>query len=78
MSVPVQTCGQNAGVVNDQEVVGAENVRKFPKGAILNASGYAVKPQHACSGAIGQRLFRDQFLRKVVVKIGDQHASIMP
>ena len=34
--------------------------------------------QHAGGGTVGERLFRDQFRRQIVVELGDQHRSIMP
>jgi hypothetical protein len=57
-SVSVKTRSQNPRVVYNEQIVRAEEIGKLPKGAVLRASGGAVKTQHAGGGAIGQRVFR--------------------
>src|SRR5215469_9224871 len=73
----VQSCPQNPGVIQDQQVVGAQQVRKFLKGGVYNDPSGAIKAQHAGGTAVGERLFRDQFVWKVVVEVGNQHRAIM-
>lgn len=70
----VKTSRKDAGVVEDYEVVWAEESGKFAKLAILKSPGRGGNMKETGSGAIRERLLGNQFRRQFEVKIGDEHA----
>lgn len=50
-----------------------KQVGKFPEETILKRAILRRKTKHARGGTISKRLLRDQFLRKIEMKIGDEH-----
>src|SRR5271157_2037853 len=77
-AVSEETGGQDAGVVEYQQIVGPQEFREIPKSGIAQAASGAVEVQHAGRRPVAQRLPGDQFVREVVVEVGDQHTAIMP
>jgi hypothetical protein len=47
------------------------------KPAILKQVAATVEVEHARGGAIGQRLARNQFIRKVEIEVGNEHMAIV-
>jgi len=59
--------GEDAGVVEDDEFIAAQQVGKFAELAVLPRAGPFVEEQHAGSVARAQRMLRDAFGRQVEI-----------
>jgi hypothetical protein len=68
---------QDAGIVKDQQITRAEQVRELSEAGILEGAGVAVEVEHTRGSAIGKRLLRDQLLGKVEIELRNQHCSII-
>jgi hypothetical protein len=74
---PVQPCGKDAGVVENDQIRGAKQFGKIVELPIVHAAalpGCTVQMQQARGRAVLKRHLRDQLFGKVVMEIGDQHA----
>ena len=71
----IQTRGKHPGVVEDDEVVGAEQVREIAELTIRKSARCGGKVKKARRCTVGEGLLGDQFFRQIVMKIGDQHAA---
>lgn len=69
----VKTSGKDAGVVENYNIVGAEQIGKVAKIAVVIFAGGALQVQHAGAVAGGERLLGDEFLGKMEVEIGNLH-----
>jgi len=61
-------------VIENNQIPRPQQPRKITKLAIFQGSSLLVKVQKPRPGAVGKRLLSDQFFRKFVGEIGDQHA----
>lgn len=73
----IEASRKNFGVVEDDEVAGSENVRDFAKIAVQERPLLGRKMKQAGGSAIGEGLLGDEFFRKIVVEIGDEHAKMI-
>ena len=65
---------EDASVVDDEEVAGAQQFRQRADIRVRNRAGGAVEMQQARAAAGRRRLLRDQFRGKVEVEVADIHA----
>ena len=65
--------GQNAGVVEDEEVAGAQELGQFDEAMIFGAAGLAVEAQEAALLAGGGRLLGDGIGGKLVIEKRSVH-----
>jgi hypothetical protein len=70
-----ETCGDDAGIVEDEEVAGLEERWEIGEDAIGIRAGVAVESHHAAGAAHGWRLLRDEVFGKCVVEVGDEHRN---
>jgi len=71
----VKACGKDAGVVKNEKVVGTEEIGKVKKFPIVNLAARRRKMKQARGRAVKQGLLRDEFGRKIVIEIGDEHGN---
>lgn len=69
----VQPGGKDAGVVENHNIAGAQEIGKVAEVAVLIVAALALQVQHAGTVAGGERPLGDEFGRKVEIEIGDQH-----
>ena len=60
-------------IVQNQQVIRAQQVGKFAELAILPSSIVPSQVQHPRGSAIGRRLLRDALRRQVIIEIGNKH-----
>jgi hypothetical protein len=65
--------GDDAGVVEHEEVAGEQELGDFAEGAMLDLPGGAVDHHHAGRGTISEWLAGDEFRREMVVEVGGEH-----
>lgn len=65
--------GDDAGVVEDEEVAGTEEAREVEETAVGEGTGGAVDGEHAGGVALGGRVLGDEFGGQVEVKVGNAH-----
>ena len=68
---------KHAGIVEDQEIVGTQQIGKIPKVQVRKLPGLPVEVNHARGGTVEQRFLCDLRFGKVVMKVGDQHAGLI-
>ena len=73
-----KTSGQNLGIVENQQIVGPQQLGKVAKHAVVEAIVIADEVQQPRSRPVGQRFLGDQLVRQTIIEIGDQHKAIMP
>ena len=64
---------ENTRVVEDDEVICAEQIGEIAELSVAERGSWSLKVQQAGGGAVGQCFLRDQLFRKVVVEVGDEH-----
>jgi hypothetical protein len=69
----IEPGGKNAGVVEDYEIAGPQQVRKVAEQGIGIAAGGALQVQHARTVTGGEGFLGDEFVGKVEMEIGNQH-----
>ena len=65
--------GQDAGVVEDEEIAGLKELREVGEEVVAECAGGAVEDHHAAGAALGGRVLGDEFYRQVVMEVGDEH-----
>ena len=65
--------GDDAGVVEDDAVLGLEVGGEVAEVTVFDEAGEAVDDHHAGGGAIGERGAGDEFRGQVVVEVGGEH-----
>ena len=65
--------GNDAGVVQHDEISWGEVGGEIGEGFVLDESGLAMDHHHAGSAALGERLASDEFWGEVVIEIGREH-----
>jgi hypothetical protein len=73
-----QPCRKHAGVVDDDEIAGAQESGKRGDVGVDNGPAVAIESQQARRAAVRRRLLRDQFGRKVEVELTDVHLVDRP
>jgi len=76
LAAAVKAGRQDAGIVEDEAVVGCEVGREVAKGAVFPLAGGAVDYEHPRAGAIGEGFLGDEIAGEVVVEVGEKHVSI--
>ena len=71
----VEACGEDARVVEDEEVAGLEEFWEVSKNMVGEGAGAAAKGEHAAGAADSGWSLRDEVFGEVVVKVGDEHKS---
>jgi hypothetical protein len=69
----VEARGDDAAVVEDEEVAGVEELREVAEKVIAILACVAVEDKHATGAADGRRRLRDEFFGKVEMEVGDAH-----
>jgi hypothetical protein len=69
----VKSGGKHAAVIENNKVVGAEQIHQIGKVTVLQASVRGVEVQHPRGGAIGKRLLGYEFGGQVVMKLRYEH-----
>ena len=72
VAMAVEAGGDDAGIVQDEAVAGAEVGGEVGEGAVFPAALGAVEDEHARGGAVGERRLSDGFGRQVEVELGEQ------
>ena len=73
----VEARGKDAGVVEDEEIAGGEELREFGEEMVGEGAGVAREREHARGAACGGRMLRDELGRKIVVEVGDEHEQVV-
>ena len=71
----VKAGGKHAGIVEDHEVIGAQQVGEIPKNSIFEPRVLALDMEQARISTVGERFLRNLKLGQVVMKMGDEHAA---
>src|SRR5438105_3868276 len=71
-----QTRRKNACVVKHQDISGGEFVRQALKIRITPRARLTIKYQHPRCIAFGERILRDQIIRKFIIEIRDIHRRL--
>lgn len=71
----VQACGKYPGVVEDEKVIGSEKIGKFAEVGVVELATGGKKVKHAGAGTVKKGFLSDQFRRKFVIEIGDEHVT---
>ena len=69
-----KTRGENAGVVQDEQIAGAEDAGEVGEVSVFVGAGGAIKVEHAAGAADVGRLLGDEVFGEIVVEVGDEHA----
>jgi len=64
---------QDAGVVENEEIAGLEELREIGEEVVAECSGGAVEDEHTAGAALGGRVLGDEFGGQVVMEVGDEH-----
>ena len=72
----VEARGNDAAVVEDEKVAGAQMFSEISEGIVAEIAGCTVHDQHAACAALGGRLLRDQFFGQIVVEVGDAQTAV--
>jgi hypothetical protein len=67
--------GEDAGVVEDEEVARAEVAVEVGEDVVGMGAGVAVEDEHAGCAADGGRGLGDEFCGEIEVEVGDAHRS---
>lgn len=65
--------GKDAGVVEDHEIAGLQQVWEIAEHAVGVAAAGSLQVQHAGSVAVGEGVLGNEFVGKVEVEVGNQH-----
>jgi hypothetical protein len=76
-SSPVKTGGKNPRVVEDDQVIGPEQIHELPEFPIMSFPRGTLEVQHTRSGSVRKRGLGDQFIGEQVGKFRDQHFPII-
>jgi hypothetical protein len=68
-----ETRGQDAGVVQNEEIAGLEEVGEVGEEVVAQGPGCSVEDQHAARSALGRRVLGDEFCGQVEAEVGDKH-----
>ena len=71
-----QASREDSAVIQNENIAAIEMSRKTSEEIVFYGVALAIKNQHARRGAISERLLRDEFRRKIKVKVGDEHGSV--
>ena len=74
----VETGGNDAAVVEDEQIAGVEQVAELRKMGICESAGGAIEHQHAARAALGGRLLRNQLRRQIEIEVGDEVSALLP
>ena len=66
---------EDARVVDDQQIAGAEQRRQVVEGEMRDAPARAIERHEPAAAARGRRLLRDQLVREIEIEVGDVHGK---
>jgi hypothetical protein len=69
----IEPGGKDAGVVEDHEIAGSQQLREVAELAIRILPAAPLQMQHAGTVAGGEGLLRNQVVGKIEVEVGNQH-----
>lgn len=72
-AAPIEARGEDARIVEDKEIGGAEEVGEIAELAVFEVAGRRGEMEKAGGGAVFQRLLCDEVFGKMVIEIGDEH-----
>lgn len=61
--------GQDAGVIQYEEVARPKEVREVPESGVVEGTGATIEVEHAGGGAIRQRLLGNQLLGEMKIEL---------
>jgi hypothetical protein len=70
-----ETRGKDAGVVEDEKVAEAENVREICKPLVAEAARSTIEYKHSAGATGGGRVLGNEVFGEVEVEVGDAHGS---
>ena len=73
LAAAVEAGGQDAGIVEDEAVVGCQIGREIAEHAVFPPAGGAIDDEHPRPGAVGEGFLGDQIVGEVVVEVGEAH-----
>jgi hypothetical protein len=73
----VEAGRQDAGIVEDEAVLGCEERREIAERAIFPLAGGAIDYQHPRPRAVGQRFLGDEIVGEVIVEVGKKHLTLL-
>ena len=73
LAAAIKARGKDAGVVEDDKVVGMQQIGEVAEAVIGIQAVPAPKVQHAGGVALGRRFLSNQFVGKIEVEVGEQH-----
>ena len=71
----IEARGKNTRVIEHNEIIGAEQVRKLTEVAVFKMPRCCGKVKKPGRGAIGKGLLCYEFFRKIVMEIRNKHAA---
>jgi len=69
----VESCGQDAGVVEDKEIAGLQQLRKISEEMVGEPTRLAVEREHTAGAADRWRVLGNEVFGEIVVEFGDKH-----
>jgi hypothetical protein len=72
--VAEQSPGNDAGVVEDEQVTGAQQPGQVAEGTVADRCRCPHQMHHARGSPVGQGLLRNEFLGQLVIEVRDPHA----
>jgi len=72
---PPQPGRNDPGIVEDQQIARAQQIRQIPKPAIGQRARFPVQMQQPAGRPLGHGLLGDEFRREVEMKIGATHGA---
>ena len=69
----VEARGDDAAVVEDEEVARVQEVRKVAEEVVAILTGMAVEDKHAAGAADGRRRLRDELFGEIEMEVGYAH-----
>jgi len=74
-AVSVKACGKNLGIVENEEVGGAEEIGEVAECTVVDSISIGMEVEKAGGCAVGKRLLGDQVFRQMIVKVGNEHVK---
>jgi len=71
--MPIKARGENARIVEDQQVPWVKQFRSVAERQITERAGVTIDAQHARACAICEWLLRNQIFGQVIIEVRDEH-----
>jgi hypothetical protein len=66
---------KDSAVIQNENIALVQMSGKIGEQIVLDRAGLPVEHQHPRGAAIGERLLRNQFRRKMEIEVGDEHGG---